>query len=412
MVLGNLQILYSGPEDSFLTGNPQKTFFKSVYKKHTKFSQLTRESTVDGEVKFGNKINFKINKEGDLLKSVYLQLKVKGLQQIQEGSTYVGYVNSFLPSIIEHIDIMFNSQLIDRIYGVNLDIYNEVELTEGQRKGDDIIIGKYQTNLSLQTNALENEKTHLIKIPFWFMQNSGLAIPLIALQYTDITISVKLRNRLSAVVSDVRLTNVLDKDGNTFDITEFQLFADYIILDKTERKLFADKTHDYLIRQHQYNEDFISSDVNSITMNLSFEKPVSHMFWVIQDRPFENTDFDISGANKWVKYSNDTGIDSPLRTAEIKLNGLVYEEEKMYHHYLFMNNKNFPNSPRKYIYSAVFGLDPSSWEPDGHLNFSRFDKKELVLNLYSHSSDKKISVFAVNYNILRIKSGLAGLAFV
>jgi hypothetical protein len=412
MTVGNLQILYSGQEDLFLTGNPQKTFFKNTYKRHTKFSIITREARNDGEAKFGNKAHFKIDKEGDLLKNIYLQLKVKGLQQEQEGSTYVGYVNSFLPSIIEYVDIMFNSQKIDRIYGTQLDIYNELYNNEGMRKTDDIMIGKYQSNVSLQTNALDIMSVFQIRLPFWFTKEAGLSIPLISLQYTDISIHVKFRDRLSSVVSDVQLTNVLDYEGNTFDIDECSIFSDYIILDKEERKIFSSKTHDYLIQQHQYNEDFVDQTTNNFNMNLSFEKPVSYLVWVIQDKPRTNTNFDLSGANKWVRYCNNTQTDSPLNTAEIKLNGLVYEEEKDYRHYLFINSKKFKNSPRKYIYSVLFSLNPTDWSPSGHLNFSRFDKKELILKLNQHSYDKKIMVFASNYNILRIKSGLAGLAFV
>lgn len=407
MGTGNLQIISRGEEDVYLTGNPQFTYFKTAYKKHAMFSIQKMEVCDSTNVRFGGNIRYRINKSGDLLKNVFLELKIKGLKQDQGGASYVGFTNSFFTSLVEYIDLDINGQKIDRIEGTFIDIYNELFLNQGKRIGHDNMIGKYENSTAIQYNALDDDYTFYLPIPFWFCENIGSALPLIALQHSEITINVKLREAKEVVKSDVVLSSILDKEGGTLDIESLKLYGNYVNLDTTERKLFAESSHSYVITQHQVNKDIVKSTSNEKTLNLSFKHAIRYLTWVVRDQVSVNT----STGNEWANYSLSSGL-NPVLSASVRINGMYHVEISEGDYYVKMiPYEYFKNNPRKYVHSYSFALDPTDWKPSGHFNFSKVDKKELSLTLRSHTNDQEVLVYAENYNILRIKSGLAGLSF-
>jgi hypothetical protein len=410
MTGGNLVVISLGAKDVYLSGNPQTTYFKSIYKRHTPFAIYRKELNCEGVPKFGNKVTYNFGNDGDLFKNIHLELEVPGLKQVQNSSTYVGFVNSFLATTIDYIEITFDVQIIDKIYGQQLDIANELYLEEGKRIGQDNMMGKYQSNLSLQTNATNDNYFFTIDIPFWFKENC-MAVPLIALQYTEVKVNIQFKKALACVVSDVSLENVLDKSDEQWEISACRLYSDYITLSPEERKFFAQKNHEYLITQHQYNNDFITSNTINKTINLSFENPIRYLHWVIQNIPTTNTDISSATGNKWNVYEA-TGGGTSMSSAILRLNGMNYQDSMNYNYYLNMiPYQYFNNIPRKYIYSYSFSLDPLNWKPSGQVNFSKFDKKELIITTPAISNDRRVNIYATNYNVLRIASGIGSLAF-
>jgi hypothetical protein len=407
MGTGNLQIISRGAEDVYLTGNPQFTYFKTAYKKHTMFSIQKMEVSDSTNVSFGQTIRYRINKNGDLLKGVFLELKIKGLKQDQGGASYVGYTNSFFTSLIDYVEIEINGDRIDRLDGEYIDMYNELFLNEGKRVGHDSMIGKYENTSAIQFNALNDEYTYYLPLPFWFGEDIGNALPLIALQYSDITISVKLREAREVVKSDVELTSVLDKEGGVLQIDTLRLYGDYINLDTEERKLFAENTHSYLIRQHQTNKEMIEANVNIKKVELSFQHPIRYILWAVRKKVDVNT----QTGNEWVNYSQASGL-NPVSSASIRINGIEHVESSDGDYYVkVVPYSHFKNMPRKFVHSYSFALDPTDWKPSGHFNFSKVDKKQLLLRLRETSDEQEVLVYSENYNLMRIKSGLAGLAF-
>ena len=407
MVTGNLQLTTSGSSERALTGNPQMTFFKALYKRHTKYSINTMEAAVSTMCKFGSNIRFKINKTGDLLKNIFLELKVNGLNQTQGGASWVGFTNSFFPSLIEHMDLYINEQLIDRINGTFLDIYNEIMLPQGKRIVHDNMIGKYENPLSVETNAINNEYTFYLPIPFWFCEHISSALPLIALQHSDIYINIKLRESKELIKSDVELSNILDVNNDKFEIQSLKMFGNYIILDAPERRLFASKPHEYLITQHQSVVDYIKPENTIKTVNLTLRHSVKYITWVIRNQ----LPCDTLNGNSWVNYENSDGS-NPLVTSKIKFNGMDYIDNMNTDFYTkVVPYYYFPNYPRKYINIYSFNENPHCWKPSGHYNFDTIDDSNLILTLNNHNDNKEVLVFAENYNVLRISGGIAGLAF-
>ena len=70
---GLIQIASYGLQDIFLIGNPQITFFKTVYRKHTNFSMEYIQEYFDGIQNFGNYLSCNISKAGDLMHRIYLK---------------------------------------------------------------------------------------------------------------------------------------------------------------------------------------------------------------------------------------------------------------------------------------------------------------------------------------------------
>ena len=407
MVTGNLQLTSTGSADRILTGNPQFTFFKAIYKRHTKYSTNTIEVSESTSCRFGSSVRFKINKNGDLLKNVFLELKVNGLDQTQGGASWVGFTNSFLPSLIEHMELHINEQRIDRINGEFLDIYNEIMLSQGKRIAHDNMIGKYENPLAVQTNAVNNEYTFYLPIPFWFCENISASLPLIALQHSDIYINIKLRESKELVKSDVQLSSITDINGKKFEIQSLKMFGNYIILDAPERRLFASKSHEYLITQHQNVVDYVKSGNVTKIVNLPLRHSIKYITWVIRNQ----FPCDTLNGNNWTNYKKTDGS-NPLVTAKLKFNGMDYINDMDTDYYTkVVPYYYFPNNPRKYINIYSFSEKPHCWKPSGHYNFDTVDDSDLILTLNEHTNNKEILVFAENYNVLRISSGIAGLAF-
>ena len=119
---GLIQLVAYGAEDIYLTGQPQITYFKSVYRRHTNFAIESIEQTVYGSIGFSNSVSFVITRNGDLLKKLWIQYNPANMLSGATSSDAVGA--NIGHSIINYIDILIGGQLIDRHYGKWLTIYN------------------------------------------------------------------------------------------------------------------------------------------------------------------------------------------------------------------------------------------------------------------------------------------------
>jgi hypothetical protein len=395
---GLMQLVAYGAQDIYLTGNPQITFFKVVYRRHTNFSMEAIEQTFNGTANLGKNVSATISRNGDLVHRMYLELTcgtgAGGNVLNDKACANVG------TAIIDQVEIEIGGQRIDRHYGHWMETWSE--LTEPNQIGytgeqaPALTTGTLFQNMSasggLHGVAGQAITDHLfIPLQFWFCRNPGLALPLIALQYHE----VKVKFDFTAT-SDL---NSLQKGG------EFKLWVDYIYLDTDERRRFAQVSHEYLIEQLQYE----SQEANT-TMELNFNHPVKELIWTGKPAPGSET-----GHNK--SPSTPTTI-AAAKTFYLKLNGHDRFAERDYryftrtqvweHHSGFggisVANENGGTADSIAVYS--FALKPEEHQPSGTCNFSRIDNAELIAN-----TEVDLNVYAVNYNVLRIMSGMGGLAY-
>ena len=352
---GLLQLVAYGAQDVYLTGNPQITFFKVVYRRHTNFSMESIEQTFNGTVDWGRRVTCQISRNGDLIHRMYLQAAV---------SSTSSEANLGL-RLIKNVELEIGGQRIDKQYGDWMYIWNELSLPSGKTTGYNTMVG-----------ATAADGTLYIPLEFWFCRNPGLALPLIALQYHEVKVNIEF----SAQVGSVAL-------GTT------SLWVDYIFLDTDERRRFAQLSHEYLIEQLQFTGEETVTASSSNKVKLNFNHPVKELVWVTQ----------ASGA--------DVGTYVGITDAKLQLNGhdrfATRAGTYFTHVQPYQHHENIPDGKNINVYS--FALKPEEHQPSGTLNFSRIDS--AVLNMTTAATAVRARIYATNYNVLRVMSGMGGLAY-
>jgi len=458
---GLMQLVAYGAQDIYLTGNPQITFFKVVYRRHTNFAMEAIEQTFNGTANFGKRVTCTISRNGDLIHRIYLQatLPQVALLSTDGSGAQFRWLNYVGHQLVNSVELEIGGQRIDKHYGNWLHIWNELTQEAGKQAGYAEMVGNVPELVNLLVQGGEGcdnyctggepggasevrncapEYTLYIPLQFWFCRNPGLALPLIALQYHEVKINLEM--------SDVKYLcwdNVTGSATNhaiqtrvaSSGLVSASLYVDYIYLDTDERRRFAQVSHEYLIEQLQYTgAESVTSSNNKIKLN--FNHPTKELVWVVQrdsyvacddvtpaawkgQQPFNFSDWwDRSVLDSGYSLTRVEGLagNNPVVTAKIQLNGhdRFSEREGKYFN-LVQPFQHHTNIPAVGINVYSFALKPEDHQPSGSCNFSRIDNATLLLtltnNTVSSTNTAKVMVYAVNYNVLRIMSGMGGLAY-
>ena len=424
---GLMQLVAYGAQDIYLTGNPQITFFKVVYRRHTNFSMEAIQQTFNGSVGTGEStVTATISRNGDLVSRLWLDVAIDRNGLLSAGGIYANWTNNTGHAFVKDCEIEIGGQTIDKHYGHWLDVWNE--LTDHDEK-EWIGLNKHSAknaylNSGVPTNTAAAQVTRLyVPLQFWFCRNPGLALPLIALQYHEV--KVKLTTRAYA-----GLVNGVGAVTAPTTAPDVKLFADYIYLDTDERRRFAQVSHEYLIEQLQREEGAMAP-----TKKLNFNHPVKELIWTVQastaiaegvlaadatlnvptlaTASFKNNDyFNYSpGLNGSLERINGAESREGFDTMKLKLNGHDrFVERKATYFRTCQPIQAGHKVPSKHIYCYSFALKPEEHQPSGTCNFSRIDTAQMILNV-SATANLTLTVYAVNYNVLRIMSGMGGLAY-
>ena len=373
---GLLQLVAYGAQDVYLTGNPQITFFKVVYRRHTNFSIESIQQTFNGNANLGQRVTCQISRNGDLVHKLYLQATVT-------KTASVAY-NNIGHWLVKQVEVEIGGQMIDRQYGEWMHIWNELTLPEGKKIGFNTMISKD----AVPTPGTDDVRTVYVPLEFWFCRNIGLALPLIALQYHEVKINLTLGSSL----------------GDYVGLSNVQLWADYIFLDTDERRRFAQLSHEYLIEQVQFTggesigaSNPVAGNIDVTTKSkLSFNHPVKELVWVNKSSTASTT---------WNTYQLTTDF-------QLQLNGndrFAKRDAKYFTHVQpYQHHENIPDGTNIHVYS--FALKPEEHQPSGTLNMSRIDTATAIVGTHGVPAGT-LNMYAVNYNVLRILSGMGGLAY-
>ena len=463
---GLMELIARGVQDIFLIGNPHITFFKAVYRRHTNFAVESVLQTLDGTVDFGKKVSCKISRSGDLLSSLILEVDIPLIEAI-DGSP-ISWINSLGHGLIEYVELQIGGQPIDKHYGEWLEIWSELTLDESYQNGYGNMISKYDS-----FTTVTGPITLYIPLQFWFCRNMGLALPLIALQYHEVELIIKFRDfsqlwsfgpnsyyiasksgttvttssgpeftsvdvgkklywndGSTDIISDLvddsprqvtTLTSTTmssqavyakynDLPRQTLSITDARLYADFVYLDNYERKKFATNRHEYLIEQLQFNGNVSyqnGQNIRTVTMD-DLNLPVKEIVWVCQiDKYVESNDlFNFSNTVDPLQIKTD-----PVDKATIFFNGQERVEDRKGGYYRMVQPyQKHTRIPRSHIYVYSFAMKPEQHQPTGTANFSKIVNKNIRIDLIDSLGDANIRVYAINYNILRIMKGMAGVA--
>jgi len=379
-----MQLVAYGAQDIYLTGNPQITFFKVVYRRHTNFSMEAIEQTLSGSASYGNKVTTTVSRNGDLISRMYLEY-------VQSGVDAAATANPGT-ALVDYFELEIGGQRIDKHYGHWMEAWSQ--LTELNPSGANPLCADVAIQSTEATSwttfqkmsgsggvkgATDTMERIFLPLQFWFCRNPGLALPLIALQYHEVKV--------------VTAFNTAAVSGGNATFGSAKLWVDYIYLDTDERRRFAQQSHEYLIEQVQFQNSSTST-----SHELNFNHPIKELVWT----------------GGITTSSATAGPSTPVQIADgnyrLVLNGhdRMAERDRKYftrcqvwQHHSGHGSVNVLDSIA--VYS--FALKPEEHQPSGTCNFSRID------NAHLKSPSGALHIYAVNYNVLRIMSGMGGLAY-
>ena len=387
---GLIQLVAYGAQDVYLTGQPQTSYFKDVYRRYTNFAMEDIEQVIQGDLQTGGRtVQVNISRDGDLLSDVYLQIPV--------GSSYESpsaKMDAF--RIVKWAELEIGGQYVDRIYGDWMNVWGEISLRKTPSQRD-------RLESCLNTHGGLSEHLY-IPLLFWFHGSPGLALPLVALQYHDVKISFELDAGVSAPAWRKNFYEQIL-------VSETRFFASYVYLDTTERRKFAEGSHEYLIHQLQREEYQITSAQTEHVIDLHFNHPTKYIGWIVNDD---------STADKIPVIA-----DGEYEDAKIVTNGQdrvgwrgkdYFQKYQLFQHFdgccPSTRDTLDTTSIKPSVYS--FSIRASDMEqPSGSCNFSRIDNTQLHIRGVNPTlpSTGGIVVFGQNYNVLRVVSGMGGLAY-
>ena len=402
MAGGLMQLVAYGAQDVYLTGNPKVTFFQAVYKRHTNFAMENIEQTVNGTPGNDGRVSVTVARNGDLVADMYVEMK---------AGTAAATDDAWIAErAVKDVELSIGGQRIDKHYQKWWRLYSELYLDEAKKAN----YGK------MTTSALEDGKIFLPLI-FFFNRNPGLALPLIALQYHEVRLDFDLSSAFGTVT-----------DGSTFKV-----WANYVYLDTEERRRFAQKGHEYLIEQVQHTGTDTVTAGSEVQKRLSYNHPVKELVWCLDNGDDSwrtaNAHADVTSnilsvtaesnclvssslvgaplvAFKGANFSEENN--GTLDTFKLVLNGQDrFKEQSGKYFNTVQPFVHHSGSPAPGVYAYSFALKPEEHQPTGTCNFSRIDNAQVAIKAKTGIAETTLRMFATNYNVLRIQSGMGGLAF-
>ncbi len=445
---GLIQLLAWGNQNIYLNGNPSITFFKKTFRTHTNFSMESIQvnfNRTDANVGSPTLFKAKIDRHGDMIQQVYFVFELPDI--ISNTELAFRWVDFIGEAILMNYQVSIGGNVIDRQSGEFQHIMSNLTLESERRRLYERMTGHVKETtqpaiVDLSTPdggtgffasqypadmiSIKGRKVY-VPLRFWFCQDSGQALPLISLQYSDTEIAVEIRplnqlykvldltnsypryvapdtqkpeQRLSSFVSNANSTYLLS--DNVVDIKAY-LEVNYIFLDTPERKYLAYNPVQYLVEQTYAVQSPNLLETNVI--NLTLQNPIKEIFWVCKRA-------NISDTNSWFDFMDDNG-DHIMRNAKIMFNGLDRIDAKDPHYYNYVQPwQHHKGCAKDGIYMYSFSLNPEDYQPSGSVNASRINKFQLALTTKpSVNKSYDMTLYAVNYNVLKISSGLAGVAY-
>lgn len=434
---GLLQLVAQGKQDIYLTGNPQVSFFKTVFRRHTNFATESLPMYFDGTPNFGQTISCLVPRRGDLLGRVYLRVVLPQLT-LEGTDTLASYVNSVGHALIEEVKITIGEQDIDKQTGEWMEIWSQLTTPAGQREALDTMIGRIDTYMPPSIIPAADGLTLYIPLQFWFCRNPGLALPLLSMPYNPIRINIKL-----APLQKLFWTGTLIEEDCTYNVRvnpvslkSCMLWGEYVYLDNEERKQFVQTSQEYLIEQVQFTPSTsATASQQVVNVPIDFNHPLREFIFVAQRTAMEQY-------HEWFNYSslavgelfilpaapplgnilapgqNRTDL---IESAVLKLDGYDrFEPRDPLYFRLLQPYEHHTTTPTySYIYCYSFALQPEGVQPSGSMNASRINNIQWqiymnnLLNVpgYFTRGTCNIRMYATNHNIFRTADGFGGLLF-
>jgi hypothetical protein len=358
-----IDLVSKGAQDVYITGQPQVSFFRQNYKRYTNFAMKPERLDYIGTFGANNEVTIPIRSKGDLMS--YIWIEDANISNVATNSSGLFSAGASNPTTFQ---LWIGGQKVSELDSLFIQAVHNPLLRDNTAKASSTVT----TNV-----AKENHGQNHFMIPFFFGEDWTKSLPLVGLQYHDVEIRIKCR------------------DGY-IPAGRPKVYGNYIYLDTDERKFFTENEHEMLITQTQYQ---LASNTDTEIDLTYFNHPVKSIHLV-------------SGKATGAKWD----VEYTFNNSSLYINGVPLFENtsSVYHHNIVpqMHCTDLPDDVLDDLptYSWPFCLTMSKMQPTGTLNFSRIDNAKLSLAGPS-GGNALHRVYAVNYNVLRIKNGMAGVAF-
>jgi hypothetical protein len=427
---GRLRLAATGIQDRWLTGEPQFSYFLMNFKRHTKFSIDYVENQFDGDIQFGRTVECTLPGDtGDLIKNMTLKVTLEDPQPDALPTNSSVWCPGVISHLVEYAELLIGGQVIEKITGEYISMHQQLHNTD-----DDVNQTLYFLNGHLRQLPYTHTYTYFMDIPFYFYRNPTLAIPICALTKQRVSVRIKIRRLQELVFGGETIFNkhfnpegLNDGDDALGDgledryerdisgvIKQFSLDTDVVYLSEDERNFLMTRPIDYVITQVQMSQFKMKiGDVEKSVM-LNFKHPVKELLFISQ-----------SETDKLNNIPMDT---NEIVSAELRFNnevvfnqsGKFFTYEQPFKYYInspLLDNK-LPTQKANYVFQRFgiysFSLYPERNYPTGQVNMSRISHKLFKIKIIPFDDGVTANdtrIYAVNYNILSIESGLAGLKF-
>jgi len=388
---GRLNLAVTGVQDQWLTGEPEFSYFLINFKRHTKFSIEAIETPFDGDIDYDATVECRIPKnKGDLIRSMMLLFTLPQPTGTASAGHDIRYMKSIGARIIEYADLLIGNQTIERITGDYIYMYDQIHSNK-----DDIDQTLYFLTGHDNYISVSYDWDYKVFLPFYFFRHPSLAIPVCALTKQRVQVRIKFKKLEDVVVQyNTSTTNIIDPPSDvSSSIKKVSLVTDFFFVTEDEKNFLMSRPIEYVITQLQMSQFKFKAGESKKAGMLNFKHPVKEMFFLaVSD--------DVHKLNPikhvTMKFNNNTIIDA---------DNLMLSYEQPLKYYTGITENNFG------VYS--FSLNPETYYPTGQVNMSRIAHNliEIELDAPDANYGHKVYVYAVNYNVLRINSGLGGLKF-
>lgn len=443
------QMAAKGPQDLFLTCDAVITFWKGGYRRYTNFAIGEIEQCPQGQSGFGRTLCYKIERNGDLITHSYLQGTLDPVI-LCDPADPPGAIPAFVPApldgayytnavghaMIEEVTCNIGGHEFDKHTGEYLEIWETISAAPEKRMTE-------MTGFSESISGLEDfaRRTQFLWVPmqFWWNRFYEQALPLIALQYHEVILKLKIRRlqdlgiERGGFIGCTSFSNSAVGAAPTFD--DAILLISYVFLDTMERRMFAQQAHEYLFDQVQFvgGEGHLATS-GSQSIRINFNHPTKELIWVAQ-RDAEGTDEDVIQKGTPFQgndYFNWSGIEEDIPSFPGSPIILTFQTDPILNSQLFLNGHdrtlNFPSQYYrtvqpyeyhsrlidKFVYLYSFALYPEDVKPSGSVNLSRIDNVVLRHTFPTSASfqwNGTVRTYGRSLNVLKIVSGMAGLMY-
>jgi len=388
---GRINLAVTGIQDQWLTGEPEFSYFLVNFKRHTKFSIEATETPFDGEPNFDTSLECRIPaNKGDLIRSMMLKFTLPQPTGTVSSGKDVRYNKSVGSRIIEYADLRIGGQTIERVTGDYIYMYNQIH-----NNHDDTDQSLYFLSGHGNYIPVSYDWDYSVMLPFYFFRHPSLALPVCAITKQLVEVEIKFRKLEDITVTYTTSSGAIEDPPSdvSSSIKKVSLITDFFYITENEKNFLLSRPIEYVITQIQLSQFKMKPGETKKSGMLNFKNPVKEMFFLaISDDVFKYNPI----KNVIMKFNNNTIIDA---------DNLMLSYEQPLKYYTGTTENNFG------VYS--FSINPETYYPTGQVNMSRIAHNLIEIELDSPDSSfgHKVYVYAVNYNVLHVESGLGGLKF-